>query len=111
MLRGNDKARFVSYRNKLLLPDQVPNFGDGLILPVAIEVLNRHECAREHAVNVKGPVQMIDLVLQNSCIPARRMNDLGLTAVVETFHGDISRPRHHCSETIQAQAAFKEFDR
>src|SRR3954447_26164967 len=54
---------------------------------------------------------MIDLVLQNSCIPAGCANLSWRCGLIETFHPDRLRAWHHGSESRQTQTALGELDR
>ena len=49
-------------------------FFDGAALPKSIDVFHVRERTRLHPVDVKRSVQMIDLVLQDACVPALRRN-------------------------------------
>ena len=50
-------------------------------------------------------MQMIDLMLQDARIPARRLDDLGISFVIQTVDPHLARPLHHGRKPGQAQAA------
>jgi hypothetical protein len=48
-----------------------------------------------HAVDIQGPIQVINLVLQNACIPTFCFDLYGLPALVESPHIDTTSTRHY----------------
>src|SRR4051812_1475249 len=55
-------------------------------------------------------MQMFDLMLQNSCIPTRRLNRPCLRVLIETIHPHTAVTRYQRHVTRQAQATFEVFD-
>ena len=70
--------------------------------PIALVVLQRSEGSALHAIDVKGTVQVIDLMLQNARILTRGMNRSLVAVLVETFDGDFASTRDHSHEACKA---------
>src|SRR5580658_6154813 len=80
------------------------------VLPVTLEVFAPHERSRQHPVDVKRAVEMVDLVLQNAGIPAAGVNRHRLGALVQAIDSDGKRARHNGGEPGQAQASLEKFN-
>src|SRR5271165_5181287 len=78
---------------------------------MAAEIVYRHKRAGQHAVDVDGAVEMIDLVLQDSGVPAGGFDHLLLAVTPEAFDADAMRAGHYGGEAGHAQAAFEKLDR
>src|SRR5690348_11335982 len=72
-----------------------------------VEIVHRAESAAAHAVDVKAAGKMIDLMLQDACVPAARLNDFFLAALIHAFDADGPSPRHKRGKPGQAEAAFE----
>lgn len=64
------------------------DFLRGLALPIPIKVIQRGQCARVHAVDINGAVQVVDFMLQNTRVPSRGRDHLLFACLVETFNRD-----------------------
>ena len=93
-----------------MLREQAPRVGDRFVLPVAGEVIRGHERARQHAVDVEGSVEVIDLVLQDAGMPAGRVDYHGLAIVIQTFHAGPDGAGNDGAESGHAEASFEEFN-
>ena len=48
-----------------------------------------------HTIHVEHSGKVIDLVLQDSSIPANRVDPLAFRVLIQVFHGNRSRSRHN----------------
>jgi hypothetical protein len=83
-----------SENNFLIVPkwlgEPLRCLGDSFVLPVSLMVFHRSEGSALHAIDVNSAVQVIDLMLQNACIPTRCMNRPLVALLVETFERDFA---------------------
>ena len=89
----------------------IANLGYCKILPVPSQIFHGGKRTRLHPVDVEPPVQVIDLVLQNTREPAGGFQAPRLGLFVEVFDGDAMRALDQRAEARDAQAALKEIDR
>lgn len=90
---------------------RLPHFPAGNIFPESEVVILGRERPRVHPVDVENAVQMIDLMLQDSGVPAGRLDHQWLGVFIESFHADPGGPRNNCCVACQAQTPFEELGR
>jgi hypothetical protein len=71
-------------------------------------VVDRGEAAVPHTVDIQGPFQVIDLMLQNARIPTFRFDLYELPSSVESPHSYSSSTRHDRHKAGKAETAFEE---
>jgi hypothetical protein len=84
--------------------------GDSFVSPVSLVIFHRREGSALHVIDVHGALQVIDLMLQDARVPARRNNHAFASVLIETLDRDFASTRDHSHEARQTQAAFEEFD-
>src|ERR1019366_5980617 len=89
----------------------VPEFLRRRVLPARFEILAISKGPRQHAVDVERAVQMVDLVLQDACIPAAGAYCDRFGAFIEAVDTHGEGAWHNRREAGQAEAAFEEFHR
>ncbi len=67
-----------------------------------------HEGAGLHPVYIQNAMQVIDLVLQNTCVPTGGVNRYRLALFVESFNMNSTRPWNDRGVAGHAQAPFEE---
>jgi len=75
---------------------------NGYVFPSSREVVQGHEAACVHAVNVESAVQVIDFVLQDACVPARRFNRPRRSVGIKAIDTNAPIARHNSRKTRQA---------
>src|ERR1039457_2348265 len=73
-------------------------------------VLDRTKRTTFHAVEVQRPVQVIDLVLQDACVPSRSLNYPSRPSLIQTLHTHLTRARHDRGEARHAEAPLEELN-
>src|SRR5688572_7376822 len=81
---------------------------DRPILPALAVAGVHHERARQHAVDIEAPVQVVDLVLEDAGVPAARLDLDRLGALVQAGDPDGGVPGRQRPEAGDAQAALEE---
>src|SRR5262245_34333400 len=82
-----------------------------MLAPEPRVVLQRHEGADLHPIELAHPVQMVDLVLEDARVPTGSRDDDGVRALVEGFDAHALSARHDGGEPLYAQAALEEPER
>jgi hypothetical protein len=80
-----------------------------VLTPAIGVVLDGHEGARLHAVDVKFAVQMVDFVLQDSGVPSFGFDVLRIAMFVEAMHADAAEARHLGGVAIDAETTLEKF--
>src|SRR4029079_6645115 len=80
-------------------------------IPKPINVFHGGKCTRLHPVDVQRSVQMIDLMLQDTCVPTLRCYCYWLCPLVQTLHTNVCSTTYHSTKTHDAETTFKEIDR
>jgi hypothetical protein len=83
-------------------------FTGRLGLPMPRVVIERAKAAAPHAVDIQGPSQVIDLMLQNAGVPAFCFYLFQFSGFVQSPNPHSPSTRDHGHEARQAKAAFKE---
>src|SRR5690349_7892954 len=75
-------------------PEPVLHVLDWQLVPMAGEILHGRERSRVHPVDVHRAVQVIDLVLQDTRVPALGHDRLRLAILIETLDESTCGPGH-----------------
>src|SRR5450631_2251966 len=100
----------LSIQVGISLWQQTLHFRNGFSLPMAGEVVECAEAHTAHPVHIKRARQMIDLVLQDTRMPARGPDDFRLSLGIEAFDLHLACPGYQGDQARQAQAALKKLD-
>lgn len=85
-------------------------FFNGPALPKSIDIFDVRERARLHPVDVQRSVQVIDLVLQDACVPALRRNRDWFRSLVQTLHAHAGTATDDRRIALNTETSFEEVD-
>src|SRR5271157_5865775 len=96
--------------NGALQPQRSLHFGNRFVLPESGMEIQRAERAAEHPVKVKLALKMVDLVLQDACIPSRGFDHLRPSLIVQALDAHIGGAGDDGRVSRQTETPFKELD-
>lgn len=78
-------------------------------LPKLIPIVERGERSGKHAINVQGPLQVINLMLENPRIPTGCLYHFFLSSFIQALHPNGAGPGNKGRKTMKAEAALEKF--
>jgi hypothetical protein len=73
----------------------LPCYVNRQILPQLVEIFEARKRSREHPVDVERAGEMVNLMLQNPCVPSLGFDTMGLGMLVQKFNRNTTGPRNN----------------